>query len=210
MTDNAFKDRRARRKEDRREAIIDIAKRSFLENGFADTSMSEIAARCGGSKTTLWSHFPSKEDLFQAFLDRLVGHFVEALDGALLTGGGTEAVLRRFGLVFLDKILSEDALTLKRMITSEGHRFPTLVRAFYEKGPAHTRRRLAHYMADEMQQGRLRQGDPQLAARQFLSLCQAGCFSDVIWHRVNGTSSTPEADVDTAVEAFMRIWGHTE
>ncbi len=85
-----------------------------------------------------------------------------------------------------------------------------LVRVFYEHGPARTRRRLARYMADEMQQGRLRQGDPELAARQFLSLCQAGCFSDVIWHRVNGTSSTPETDVDTAVEAFLRIWGNTE
>ncbi|MDO6413826.1 TetR/AcrR family transcriptional regulator [Sphingomonas sp. BIUV-7] len=210
MSDITTRDQRSRRKEDRREAIIDIAKRSFLEQGFAETSMSTIAARCGGSKTTLWSHFPSKEDLFQAFVDRLVGDFSEALDEALLTGGGTGATLKRFGDVFLAKILSEDARALKRMIACEGHRFPALAKAFYERGPARTRERLARYIADEMATGRLRVGDSEIAARQFLSLCQAGCFSDVIWHRVGGPSSTPGRDVETAVEAFLRIWGKSE
>lgn len=210
MDDELATDGRARRKEERRQAILDVAKRSFLEHGFAATSMSAIAADCGGSKTTLWSHFPSKEALFQAFLDRLVGDFSEALDQALLTSGGMEAVLRRFGSVFVAKILSEDARALKRLIAAEGHRFPELAAAFYEGGPRKTRTRLARYLEEQMAAGCLRRGDPQRAARQFLALCQAGCFSDVIWHRPGEPSSTPEEDVDVAVEAFLRIWGDTE
>jgi len=202
------KDRRAQRKELRREAIIDIARASFLQHGFAASSMSSIAAACGGSKTTLWSHFPSKEALFEALVDRLVGNFSDALGEALLTGG-TEAAMRRFGRVFLSKILSEDALALKRMINSEAQRFPMLAVAFYERGPAPVRKRLSLYIAGEMEAGRLRKGDPELAARQFLSLCQGGCFSDVIWHRAGAPSSTPDQDVDTAVDAFFRIWGET-
>lgn len=210
MTDMATKDRRTTRKADRRAAIIDIAQRHFLEHGFAAASMSAIAARCGGSKTTLWSHFPSKEDLFRAFLDRMVEQFRESLDQALLTDGGTEGALRRFGRIFIAKILSDDARALKRLMAAEGHRFPALVEAFYEGGPRRTRERLARFMADEIAAGRLREGDPELAARQFLALCQAGCFSDVVWHRPAGLSSTPELDVDRAVEAFLRIWGKTE
>jgi hypothetical protein len=61
-------------------------------------------------------------------------------------------------------------------------------------------------MAEEMGAGRLRQGESELAARQFLSLCQAGCFYDVIWHRPSGPSSTPDKDIDAAVDAFLRIW----
>ncbi len=30
--------------------------------------MSAIASEMGGSKTTLWDHFPSKQDLLEAFL----------------------------------------------------------------------------------------------------------------------------------------------
>lgn len=209
MNEEAAKDRRAQRKELRREAIIDVAQRSFLEHGFAASSMSTIAAACGGSKTTLWSHFSSKEALFEALIDRMVGNFSGALSEALLTDGGAEAALRRFGLVFLTKILSADALALKRMINSEAQRFPMLAQAFYERGPAPVRERLARYIAGEMEAGRLRDGDPELAARQFLSLCQGGCFSDTIWHRAGAPSSTPEQDVDTAVNAFFRIWGKT-
>lgn len=204
------KTKRDERKECRREAIIEIAKRAFLENGFAATSMSAIAALCGGSKTTLWSHFPSKEDLFQAFVDKLVGDFAGALNEALLIGGGTEAALRRFGRVFVAKILSPESIALKRILAAEGHRFPEMTRAFYESGPKRTRARLAGYIAGEMAAGHLRNGDSEVAARQFLSLCQAGCFSDMIWHRAGGPSSTPEHDVDLAVEAFFRIWGNTE
>lgn len=200
------KDRRAQRKELRREAIIEVARASFLEHGFAASSMSTIAAACGGSKTTLWSHFPSKEALFEALVDRLVGSFSDALGEALLTGD-TEAALRRFGRVFLAKILSDDALALKRMINSEAQRFPMLAVAFYERGPAPVRRRLSSYIRSEMEAGRLREGDPELAARQFLSLCQGGCFSDVIWHRGGAPGSTPEQDVDTAVDTFFRAWG---
>lgn len=210
MTDMITKDRRARRKEDRREAIIDVAKRAFLEHGYADTSMSAIAALCGGSKTTLWNHFRSKEDLFQAFIDRLVGDFSGALSEALLTEGGTAAVLRRFGKIFIAKIISEDTRALRRLIAAEGHRMPALMRAFYESGPRRTRERLMHYMAGEMAAHRLRAGDPELAARQFLGLCQSGCFSDVIWHRPGGPDSSPESDADRAVEAFLRIWSPTE
>jgi TetR/AcrR family transcriptional regulator, mexJK operon transcriptional repressor len=207
MNESMCPDKRGLRKESRRQAILDVAGSSFLEHGYAATSMSAIAADCGGSKTTLWSHFPSKEALFSAFVDRMVGTFSEALDEALITGGGTEAALRRFGRVFIAKILTEDSRALKRLLASEGHRFPSLAETFYESGPKRVRQRLTRYMADEMAGGRIRQGDPELAARQFVALCQGGCFSDTIWHRPGGPSSTPEQDVDAAVETFLRAWG---
>ncbi|MGH6965637.1 MAG: TetR/AcrR family transcriptional regulator, partial [Phenylobacterium sp.] len=41
----------------RREAILDVAQEVFLEEGFANASMSTIAARLGGSKGTLYNYF---------------------------------------------------------------------------------------------------------------------------------------------------------
>src|SRR4026208_346391 len=60
--------RREARRRDRRGAIIGVARRSFLNNGYAATTMSSIAAELGGSKGTLWSYFPGKEELFAAVL----------------------------------------------------------------------------------------------------------------------------------------------
>lgn len=49
----------------RRKAFIDAARSAFFSQGYARTVMSSIASQVGGSKTTLWSYFPSKEELFR-------------------------------------------------------------------------------------------------------------------------------------------------
>ncbi len=54
--------------EERRQAIIEKAREVFQEEGFDRASMSEIAARVGGSKATLYSYFKSKEELFVAVM----------------------------------------------------------------------------------------------------------------------------------------------
>ena len=48
----------------KRQAILDTAYRLFRTQGFDKTSVSEITAEVGGSKATIYSHFPSKEELF--------------------------------------------------------------------------------------------------------------------------------------------------
>ena len=48
-----------------------------MELGYERTSMSEIAARLGGSKATLYSYFPSKEELFFGVVQLKVGGELE-------------------------------------------------------------------------------------------------------------------------------------
>ena len=40
-------------RDERREAILKVARAAFLSDGYAATSMSAIAAKVGGSKATL-------------------------------------------------------------------------------------------------------------------------------------------------------------
>ena len=198
--------RRATRKADRQRQILDIAERSFFEHGFAATSMSAIAAEVGGSKTTLWTHFASKEALFEALLDQRVSSFVSALSEALFTGSTMEETLTRFGRVFLERILDEDACALRRLIAAEGVRFPAIAQAYFDRGPRHTVDRLARYMAERMEDGEIRTGDPILAARQFMALCKAGSFFDQIWLRPDAPVPDPANDVEKAVVTFLRAW----
>lgn len=52
-------------------AIIDAAIREFQAVGYDQTSMDRIADSAGASKRTVYNHFASKEELFQAALERL-------------------------------------------------------------------------------------------------------------------------------------------
>lgn len=61
----------ARRGEVLREHILDTAKEAFLEAGFERTSMDALAARAQTSKRSLYAHFPTKEVLFLAVVDRV-------------------------------------------------------------------------------------------------------------------------------------------
>jgi TetR/AcrR family transcriptional regulator, mexJK operon transcriptional repressor len=202
--------RREARKADRRKIILDVAERSFRERGYADTSMSTIAAELGGSKTTLWTYFPSKEDLFAAVLDTKIEAFARKLDDALIPTGGTAAALRRFALAFLTKITTPESTALHRLIVAEADRFPEIGEAFATRGPERTRARLCRYMTEEMAEGRLREGDALLAARQFIALCQAGCYLDRLWRPNRAPLADPEGEADAAVRTFMAAWGPTQ
>ena len=49
---------RAAARDSRRQAIMDVAREVFMAEGFAEASMSAIAAQVGGSKGTLYNYFP--------------------------------------------------------------------------------------------------------------------------------------------------------
>ena len=54
-------------------AILDAAALAFTQDGYDHSSMDRIAELAGASKRTVYNHFPSKEDLFLAVLERFMG-----------------------------------------------------------------------------------------------------------------------------------------
>lgn len=139
--------KRERNRLERRAAIVAVARRLFLEQGYAATTMSSVAEAMGGSKATLWAHFASKEALFADVADVLVGGFVEQM-GELLGGQRFSVVgLRDFCARFFDALLSPDSTTLFRMIIAESGRFPELGEMFFVRGPQQTIERLELYFA---------------------------------------------------------------
>jgi TetR/AcrR family transcriptional regulator, regulator of autoinduction and epiphytic fitness len=55
----------------KREAIVQAAIAEFREHGFNGTSMDRVAAAAEVSKRTVYNHFPSKDELFEAILGHL-------------------------------------------------------------------------------------------------------------------------------------------
>ncbi len=51
--------------------LLDGAMQQFALHGFAKTSMADIAKASGISRTSLYKHFPTKEDVFKALSARI-------------------------------------------------------------------------------------------------------------------------------------------
>lgn len=199
--------RREARKLDRRDAILEVAGAYFLQHGYAATTMSGIAATIGGSKATLWSYFPSKEDLFEAVLDRATTRFRQRMIPLLDPGSDLEATLRSFCRRFIEKVVSPEALALHRLIHAEAGRFPEIGAIFYQRGPETTQRLLGEFIGLGMARGALRQDDPRRAAKLLTTLCLSGCHQQLLLGQID--RAEPEqiaADADYAVDMMLRAY----
>ena len=63
---------RRRGAEERRERVLEVARRLFAERGFAETTMEPIADEAGIALPTLYATFQSKRGVLDALLTRLV------------------------------------------------------------------------------------------------------------------------------------------
>lgn len=191
----------------RREAILDVAEDVFLEEGFAAASMSTIAGRLGGSKGTLYNYFKSKDELFEAYVQRrcVLNHesiYDHAPDGEMVADA-----LTRLGQAYLRRVLSDENLRHFRLIVAEAERSPEIGRAFYETGPARGAQRLADRISEWVSAGRLEAADPLMAARQFLSLCSNHYFKARLCNALPElTDEQVDAEVTGAVDTFLRAF----
>lgn len=186
---------------------MQVALRSFLDKGYAETTMSEIAATLGGSKATLWSYFRSKEDLFAAVVSQGMEAYHAGLMQILGAPGELRPTLHRFATNLLLRVTTDDAIGLHRLVMTEGCRFPKMGQIFFEIAPNHTRALLTDYLAAAMKKGQLRDADPALAARTLILLTLAGCREKILWGLLmQRTDDEIQADADFAVDSFLRIY----
>src|SRR5919206_2200479 len=78
---------RERRRQMLRDDILDAAWKLLAEKGYAAMSMDDLAAHVGISKPTLYSSFPTKEDIVVSALVREIGRLRTILEAEL--GGDT-------------------------------------------------------------------------------------------------------------------------
>ncbi|MDV3458418.1 TetR/AcrR family transcriptional regulator [Sphingomonas sp. HF-S4] len=198
--------KREARKEERRLAILEVAKRSFLDNGYSATSMSAISAELGGSKGTLWSYFPSKEELFAAVLDHATADYRRQMASVLQPTDDPYTTLLTFCRSFLTKITSPDGLRLHRLIAAESGRFPEIAEIFFRRAPQPTQQLLADFFAAEMASGHMRKDEPLAAARALAGLCLGGLHQRVLWGKEAATPERIDAEARYAADIFARAF----
>src|SRR5690349_17099697 len=74
-----------------RDRILDVADELFYSRGLHAVGIDEIVARSETAKTTLYAHFPSKDELIASYLRRRSEEWRRHLDAELARRGGSPA-----------------------------------------------------------------------------------------------------------------------
>ena len=79
--------------EQRREAIVEVAARLFARAGFAETSVSELAAACDMSKSLMYHYYSSKEEVLYAVMASHIDRLEEDVDSVAATDAAPREML---------------------------------------------------------------------------------------------------------------------
>jgi len=69
--------------EDKRELLLDASERAFCRLGYARTTMAALAQEAGVTRPTVYSYFPSKDEVFLALADRVRREFLALQEQAV-------------------------------------------------------------------------------------------------------------------------------
>lgn len=140
--------------EERRQAILDVAREAFTQLGFENTTMSEIANRTGGSKATLYNYFSSKEELFAVVIDEFGRQRIAEAFMSMNPAKPVREEITRLGLHYLRFILNPDVIGLRAVIVHESAR-TNIGREYYRLGPQRGWQYISQYIEQQSRSGQL-------------------------------------------------------
>ena len=156
----------------KRMAILSAAAQSFFNDGYAATSIEQIAAAASVSKVTIYNHFNDKRGLFAAAVEREC----EKLRGAFKLEDFAQGSLRQrltaIGEAVTGFLARPEMVQFERRIAAETEHEPSIGEAFLEAGPHRVKAAFARLLRAMHEAGEVEIADADLAAEQFASMCK--------------------------------------
>lgn len=190
----------------KRRQILDGARKVFMDLGFDGASMGEIARSAGVSKGTLYVYFADKSRLFEAIVEQ------EMLDQQKVAFNfdpqrDVATTLREFGQAYIQVLCRPGGGSAIRTVMSIAERMPDVGRRYYEHVLEKTINRLASYLEAHVKTKDLAIPDCQLAASQFMQMCQASLFLPFIFQAAPAPSAERIARViESATRMFLAAY----
>jgi AcrR family transcriptional regulator len=187
----------------KRRQILDGARKVFMNLGFDGASMGEIARSASVSKGTLYVYFADKNRLFEAIVEEETleqGKVAFNLDPER----DVPTTLTEFGQAYIQLLCRPGGGSATRTVMAIAERMPEVGSRFYNNVVALTIARLAGYLEARVAIGDLAIADCQLAAAQFMQMCQALLFMPFIFQAAPAPSPERIAEVvESATRMFL-------
>lgn len=186
--------------------VLEAAAEHFQREGFAGTSMDAVAARSGVSKMTIYTYFPSKEQLFEACVAARIDA-VFALDRLPPTDLQDPArLLRHLGRSFLSLMRDPGVIGMHRALYAAAGQHPGACASFFGQGPRRLTDQLAETLRTLHAAGSLNVPDAGRAADQFYSLFLGRDHCAALLGLPLPAAAADAATVEANVAMFLRAY----
>lgn len=183
-------------------AILEAAEAEFRVRGLQGTSMDRIAERATVSKRTVYNHFPSKDDLFRAIIERIWNQAQAATQQPFREDVPIEQQLQDIAKAEIDFLAQEGLLDLVRALFAAAIQAPeivgTILKQLDERDLA-----IVTWVRSAREHGALSECDPKLAGEQFHSLIKGSAF----WPQLlSGRAPLNEEEARKVIESTTRVF----
>ncbi|MBN2385436.1 MAG: TetR family transcriptional regulator [Anaerolineales bacterium] len=179
----------------RRREIFEAAVHLFVDKGFAETSLREIAEAAGVGKSTLYDYFASKDEILLSFFaDELQGIAERSADVARQEWPATEK-LRQVMRGHMEYLMAKKSLYWKltfeaqRLALENQRRIQAMRHAYQDL--------LCTIIEEGIHSGEFRPVNPLLAVRGLLAMMTPAVYT-------SRPTGTPEEMLEEALDMFFK------
>lgn len=161
--------------EQRHEELLNVALDIFLERGFEQATMVDIATAVGMSKRTVYARYDDKAALFKAAVHRAIERYTipsEAIEA--VATDNLEETLAAVARLRAANVATPNAIRLQRILAAQSYRFPELAHVAFEEGAGPGIAFLCDLFARHEARGEISVEQPARTAYAFLTLALSG------------------------------------
>lgn len=182
-------------------ALLEAAFAAFTANGYAGTSIDQVAQAAGVSKASIYLYHESKEALFEAVLSRFISPVFDDVDSIVgdFEGSSEELLRQRLKLLYQNLVCRPQTRAILRLVVAESARFPEIA-ALYERQVI---ARSASVLRMIIWRGVAREEFRRTGADKFPQLVAGPVIAAALWQILFGEDS--QLDIETYADAHVDL-----
>lgn len=200
-----------------KEKILEKALILFAERGYENVSVEEIAAEVGIKAPSIYKHYKSKQDIFDAIIDKMKNNDVyknitdtissnnKFNDAGVFTGDLTQLITTIGFESFVELSGPTELTQFRKLMTVEQFNTPELAELFVKQYYDNMISRYSDLFSKLSSSGVFKNEDPELMALQFYApLFMLMTMSDAVPERKDEFSCLVENYIDLFIKIYSK------